>query len=84
MGNTLFGEDEYGQTHCTTESQLTYLTEVNKLIITAQITHLAVITLSSNSLTRVSDTTLGSNILLRQFKYITQASQIPVSAQISD
>ncbi|XP_053532982.1 unconventional myosin-Ic isoform X2 [Ictalurus punctatus] len=28
LGNTLFGEDEYGQTHFTTETPLTYLTEL--------------------------------------------------------
>ncbi|KAK3527042.1 hypothetical protein QTP86_008670, partial [Hemibagrus guttatus] len=28
LGNTLFGEDEYGETHLTTETQLTYLTEL--------------------------------------------------------
>lgn len=32
LGNTLFGEDEYGQTHFTTETPLTYLTEVRTTI----------------------------------------------------
>lgn len=37
LGNTLFGEDEYGETHFTTETPLTYLTEVRKITVTAEI-----------------------------------------------